>query len=83
MRSRTAATPTHHGAQVNENRAAGAAAGESRHTCASRAATAHLIKHSVLRHAATAMPTAALRTTPTPGESRAGRVLGARICIRA
>jgi hypothetical protein len=68
---------THHGAKVSVNRAAGAAAGESRRRRASRAATAHLIKHSVLP---TAIPTAALRTTPMPGESR---VLGARICIRA
>ena len=51
--------PRHRG---HLNRVAGAAAGESRHTRASRAATAHLFKHSVLRHAATAMPTAALRS---------------------
>jgi hypothetical protein len=38
-----------------------------------------LKKHSMLRRVATAMPTAAIRPTPTPGESRAGRVLGARI----
>jgi hypothetical protein len=41
-RRRKAATPTHHGAKVNVNRAAGAAAGESRRRCASLAATAQL-----------------------------------------
>ena len=38
--------PRHRG---HLNRVAGAAAGESRHTRASRAATAHLFKHSMLR----------------------------------
>jgi hypothetical protein len=42
-----------------------------------------LNKHSMLRRVATAMPTAAIRPAPMPGESRAGRVLDARICILA
>jgi hypothetical protein len=59
---------TQHDTEVNANRAAGAAAGESRRRRASRAATADLI------NAATTMPTAAMRPY-----AHAGRVArGAR-----
>ncbi len=58
---RKAATPTHHGAKVDVNRAAGAAARRvPAPACFPRGHST--LEHSMLRHAATAMQTAAMRT---------------------
>jgi hypothetical protein len=74
-------------AAVRRSRRGACASRRARHCVETEPCGRHpysaLKKHSMLRQAATAMPTTSMRAAPMPGESRAGCVLRARICIRS